>query len=83
MTAVVEGVRMTSNDEQLVEMQSQLAFQEDTLQALNEIVIRQQQQIGALEQELTLHREKLAALVESLSERVTPVGASDERPPHY
>lgn len=77
------GKRMTSNEDQMVELQSQLAFQEDTLQALNEIVIRQQQRMDALEQELTLHREKLAELVETLSERASPVAAADERPPHY
>lgn len=74
---------MTSSDEALVELQSQLAFQEDTLQALNDTLIHQQQRIDAMEQELSLHRQKLVELMEALADRASASPAMDERPPHY
>jgi SlyX protein len=74
---------MTSSDEALVELQSQLAFQEDTLQALNDTLIHQQQRIDAMEQELSLHRQKLVELMEALADRASTSPAMDERPPHY
>ena len=61
------------------DLESQLAFQEDTVQALNEALIDQQAQISALERSLRLLAKKLKGMqpdsVASLSEE-TP-------PPHY
>lgn len=74
---------MTLNNEALVELQSQLAFQEDTLQVLNDTLIHQQQRIDAMEQELSLHRQKLVELMEVLAERASASAAIDEKPPHY
>jgi SlyX protein len=74
---------MNSIEEQLVDLQTRFAFQEDHLQELNHIVMRQQQQIEMLEKELFLHREKLVELVSDLSERVSMVDAESEKPPHY
>ena len=42
---VTASTELEQLKEQLFDLQSQLAFQEDTLQALNDIVTRQQQQI--------------------------------------
>jgi len=69
--------------EQLIELQSQFAFQEDLLNDLNAIVVRQQTQISALERELLLHRERLLHVLENLPEKGAGVAPSDERPPHY
>lgn len=69
--------------EQLVDLQTRFAFQEDNLQALNDIVARQQMQIDALERELQLHRDKLVDLIHAMSERVPVAAPVDERPPHY
>ena len=75
---------MTSPEEQIIDMQSRLAFQEDNLQALNDVIARQQSRIDALERELVLHREKLIELLELQAERSNQVmSAADERPPHY
>lgn len=63
---------------QLVELQSQLAFQEDTLGALDAVVTRQQRQI-----------ERLLALWEAQSlqlEQITSAleqDVADDPPPHY
>lgn len=69
--------------EQLVDLQTRFAFQEDILQALNDIVTRQQQQIDVLERELQLHREKLTDLMQALADRGPVQAPADERPPHY
>lgn len=73
----------TSTQEQLIELQSQLAFQEDLLQALNDVVTRQQSQIDALQRELTLHREKMTHVLENLPAAGEGGSNEDERPPHY
>jgi SlyX protein len=69
--------------EQLIELQSQFAFQEDLLNDLNAIVVRQQDQIDALERELILHRERLLHVLENLPEKGQGATSADERPPHY
>lgn len=72
-----------STEAKLVDLQTRFAFQEDSIQALNDVVTRQQQQIETLSRELGLHREKLAELIEAQSERMVQGGAIDDRPPHY
>lgn len=69
--------------EQLVDLQTRFAFQEDSLQALNDIVTRQQMQLDSLQRELQLHREKMLELMQALAERAPAPSAVDERPPHY
>lgn len=72
-----------STESRLVELQTRFAFQEDTLQALSEVIARQQQQIDALSRELKLHRDKLLELTDAQAERMMQGEAIDERPPHY
>ncbi len=63
---------------QLFDLQGQLAFQEDTLQALDAVVTRQQRQIDTLERQLQSWRElveDLQGTLESQSEQAPP--------PHY
>jgi SlyX protein len=69
-------------EEQLIDLQSRIAFQEDSLIALNDVIARQQQEIDVLERELRLHRDKL---VEILDWQATRGAAepTDEKPPHY
>ncbi len=69
--------------EQLYELQSQFAFQEDLLSELNAVVVRQQAQIDTLERELLLHRERLLHILENLPEKGQGSTLTDERPPHY
>lgn len=63
---------------QLVEIQTQLAFQEDTIHALNEVVTRQQRQMDQLQELCNSQKSEL----EQLASEVSPGGAA-ERPPHY
>ena len=63
---------------QIVDLQSQLAFQEDTLHALNDVVTRQQQQIENLHELCNAQKNQLVSLSDEIA------GAEpDERPPHY
>lgn len=70
---------MTGLEERIVELESRLAFQDDTLQALNDELVRQQGDI-----------ERLQLLVGALSQRQAELQAQvgiendDEAPPpHY
>ena len=78
-----ENPQIESILEQLVDLQTRFAFQEDSLQTFNDIVTRQQMQIDALERELLLHREKLTELMQAVADRAPAPSTIDERPPHY
>lgn len=68
----------------LADLQSRVAFQDDTIQTLSDVMAEQQQKISRLEQALALHREKLLELMADLEQRSANTGqAIDERPPHY
>lgn len=68
---------------QLVELQSQFAFQEDLLRELNDVVARQQQQIDTLQRELLLHRDRIAHVMDNLPEKGDSASPANDRPPHY
>lgn len=65
---------------ELVELQTQVAFQEHTIAELNSALISQQQQIDRLRLELKQLQDKLAALEEQVETAPAP---ANERPPHY
>lgn len=68
----------------VADLQSRMAFQDDTIQTLSDVMAEQQQQITRLEKALELHREKLLELMADLEQRSVNAGqAVDERPPHY
>ncbi|NOQ63919.1 MAG: SlyX protein [Methyloprofundus sp.] len=69
-------------EQRIVNIETKLAYQEDTISQLNDVVYRQQNQIDALER-LT---QQLLGRVRDLSDAASQVGgaiAADERPPHY
>lgn len=63
----------------LLELQTQISYQEDTVQQLNDVVTRQQADIDLLQREVDLLRGKLMELIASLRE----AGSEDAPPPHY
>lgn len=67
--------------QQLVDLQSRVAFQEDTLQALNDQLVEQ----GAMLQTQSLHiqllNKKINDLMQQLEHLDGPI--KTERPPHY
>jgi len=68
------------NTERLTTIEIKIAYQEDTIQALNDVIYQQQQQIDQLEKTSKVLIERMRDLSESLA---TTAGATDERPPHY
>lgn len=66
------------NEDRLTELESKLAFAEDLLETLNQTVVRQQDQIDSLQQQLRLLNERLKHA--QPDETRTP---RDEIPPHY
>ena len=75
---------MADNDEmdwvkqQLIDLQSQLAFQEDTIQSLNDVVTRQQQQINNLDELCRNQKSQMELMSSEMGKE-----AVDEKPPHY
>lgn len=68
------------SDDRLIEIETKLAFQEDTIQALNAALCRQQKQIDQLEATLALLVERYRQL--SLEQDAGGKPAH-EIPPHY
>ena len=66
----------------LMELQNQLAFQEHTVQALNQAMADQQQEILVLRRQLELlkQRQDEQAVHQDADNSASP---SDEKPPHY
>lgn len=69
---------MSTLEEQIIELQSRVTFQEDTLNELNGVLVAQSAQIDLL-------RQQLRALSEQYRElKHQPYGSADEPPPpHY
>ena len=68
------------SDNRLVDIETKLAYQEDTLQTLNDVVSRQQKQIDQLEMTCRLLLERL----EEISKTGSPgEPIENEPPPHY
>ncbi|MEM7276937.1 MAG: SlyX family protein [Pseudomonadota bacterium] len=64
-----------NDTERLTEVETKLAYLEDTVQTLNDILIEQRNQIDRLES-------KLSALRESM-DSASADGPDDQPPPHY
>ncbi|MFK8047538.1 MAG: SlyX family protein [Halioglobus sp.] len=65
----------------MVELQNQMAFQEDTVEALNEAIAAQQVEISLLKRQLELLKQRQDEQG-TASDQPGEVPA-DERPPHY
>ncbi len=61
------------------ELESQLAFQDESNEKLNTIVARQDREILDLQRKLTLLNERL----KDFGEAIPGTGPQDETPPHY
>lgn len=66
--------------ERITELEIRQAYQEDLIQALNQVVADQQKQIGKLEETCKLLNEKIKSLAQSGRQGGEMI---DERPPHY
>ncbi len=67
------------NDERLVNIETKIAYQEDTMEVLNDVVCNQQKQIEQLEKTCEMLIERL----KNLSPEKAGELSLDEKPPHY
>jgi len=67
------------NDDRIIELEIKVAYQEDLLQLLNNIVSQQQQQIDRITATCSLLNERF----KSLSTEGSAGENVDETPPHY
>ena len=65
-------------EERVVELESRLAFQDDTIAALNDVVVAQQRDIERLQQQMAVLARRQEELVGQVS-----IAESDAPPPHY
>jgi SlyX protein len=65
-------------DHRLTDLEIKLSFTEDLVERLNEVVVRQQDQIDRLVQEVVRLRDQSPA-----PDTGAPRNLLDERPPHY
>lgn len=68
-----------TTEEQIVELQSQLAFQEDSIQQLSDALFKQQRRADGLEQRL----EQLQHAIERLKDNDSDSSLDNQPPPHY
>lgn len=66
-------------DDRLIEVETRLTFQDEILQALNDVVARQQQEIDRLRREIEVLKAQLKAMAPSLVASRT----EETPPPHY
>ena len=64
--------------EKFVDVETRMAFQDDTIQQLSDVIYRQQQQIDKLDKTVQLLVDKVQDLMQDLPGKVV-----DEKPPHY
>jgi SlyX protein len=74
---------MSMGNDRIIELEIKAAYQEDLLQALNQIVSQQQQQIDRLENTCRLLNEQLKSLSVARQEGDGAEGGGYEVPPHY
>jgi len=78
---LVSNSRMQSTDaidHRLTDLEIKASFSEDLLDQLNQVIIRQQQQIDALVREITQIRQQIPDVGSNVLSR-----AGDDLPPHY
>lgn len=73
---------MSDIEEQLIDVQTRVAYQEDTLAQLNDVITKQDAEIVQLKQQIRL----LAQRLDELARDPAQAGETDitnDRPPHY
>ncbi|NOQ35185.1 MAG: SlyX protein [Methylococcaceae bacterium] len=67
------------SEERIIELEIKLAYQEDLVETLNDIVSEQQKQIQRLEESFTLLHQRQQSLAESIESNES----DNQPPPHY
>ncbi|MBL4660669.1 MAG: SlyX family protein [Alcanivoracaceae bacterium] len=71
---------MSDINNKLIEIETKIAFQEQTIEQLNEVIIQQQKSIDALQRQLRQLNNKIEEESQHWSQDQTII---DEKPPHY
>ncbi len=66
------------HDQRLTDLETRIAFQEDSIQALSDELYRQQKELDRLQQFCNLMLQRLQD-----ASAAGPMGPVDEKPPHY
>jgi len=69
--------------DELIALQTTVAFQEHALSGLNDVITDQQKQLDRLRQELRLLQERFADLEGMVDSGAPGAAPEDEVPPHY
>lgn len=67
------------SDDRLMDIETKLAFQENTIDELNSVVIEQQTEIDRLKNAVEYLLDKVQQIADTRMERAP----SNEKPPHY
>ncbi|RUO32593.1 SlyX family protein [Aliidiomarina soli] len=67
-------------EKRMMDLESQVAFQEETIEQLNQLVAEQNHELATFKRHLQLLAGRLSQIKDQQSEDTNPV---DERPPHY
>ncbi len=67
--------------DRLTDLETRYSFQEDTLNALNDVIVRQQRQLEVLQMQVNRLQEQLEDMHDK--QTVSEGGSQHERPPHY
>ena len=65
-------------EDRLINIEIKIAYQEDTIQELNDVVCEQQKQLDKLEETCNFLLKRVKILSESTGENIP-----NEKPPHY
>ena len=66
-------------ENKIIDLESKLAFQDETINELNEVITDQQQQLDQLREEIRL----LALRIASVAQSSTGTEEKEPPPPHY
>lgn len=72
---------MTDFQEQLIDLQTRVAYQEDTLEQLNQVITQQDADINQLKQQIRILAQRLEDSLRTQGQDGELI--QDERPPHY
>ena len=70
-------------EQRIIAIETKIAYQEDTIAQLNDVVCKQQTQIDALERLTQQLIGRVRDLSEASAQSAGAFSAADERPPHY
>lgn len=73
--------KLNKIEQQLEDLQTQVAFQDDTIEQLNKVITKQDTIIRKLEERFLVLGEKLQDMQSQLPSK--PFNPADELPPHY